>query len=152
MSAISSKMEEMSIDFRRETTSSLTTIRRQPIQPVAEYKCLGDVLDRKLQWDRCKELIQKKRGSKRLIFLKSWCLFLLFKMFYGAFVESVLRSGVICWFRRATEAQKNIQENHNHCYETARHRSERSSRHLLEIFHQSRESFIRAQEPAAGIC
>lgn len=70
MSAISSKMKDMSIDFRRETTSSLTTIRRQPIQPVAEYKCLGDVLDRKLKWDRCKELIQKKKGQQKPYFLK----------------------------------------------------------------------------------
>lgn len=72
-------------------------------------------------------------------------------LFYGAFVESVLHSGVIWWFRRATEAQKNTQKNHNHCHQTARHRSERSSRHIAEIFHQSRESFIRSQEPAAGI-
>ena len=81
----------------------------QPIQSVAEYKYLGVVLDNKLKWDKSTELINKK-SQQRLYFLKKLVLFdvnlSMLKMFYSAFVESVLTFGLTCWFGNATEAQK----------------------------------------------
>ncbi|KAK0135828.1 putative RNA-directed DNA polymerase from transposon X-element [Merluccius polli] len=105
------KTKEMSIDFRKDKsiTCSPTTISGQPIQSVTEYKYLGVVLDNKLKWEQHTEVIQKK-GQQRLYFLKKLVSFdvdqRITKMFYSAFVESVLTFGILCWFGNATEAQK----------------------------------------------
>lgn len=103
------KTKEMSIDFRKSKSSSCTSINGQIIQAVTEYKYLGVVLDEKLRWEQHTEMIQKK-GQQRLHFLKKLVSFevdlKIARMFYSAFVESVLTFGVLCWFGNATEAQK----------------------------------------------
>ena len=104
-----SKTKEMAIDFRRDKAFRSTVIQGQPIQSVHEYKYLGVVLDHKLKWEPYTELIQKK-GQQRLYFLKKLISFdvdcKMAKMFYTAYVESVLTFCMICWFGSAAEEQK----------------------------------------------
>lgn len=105
-----SKTKEMSIDFRRETSTHCSTIiKGEPIESVTEHKYLGVVLDHKLKWDQHTEQMAKK-GQQRLYFLKKLVTFgvdkKMLKMFYSAFVESVLTFCIVCWFGSATEAQK----------------------------------------------
>ncbi len=42
------KTKEMCIDFRKESSASVTTIKGEQIQSIEEYKYLGVVLDYKL--------------------------------------------------------------------------------------------------------
>lgn len=104
-----SKTKEMSIDFRKDKPTNPTVIGGQTIQSVTEYKYLGVVLDNKIRWEQHTEAIQKK-GQQRLHFLKKLVSFdvnpSITRMFYSAFVESVLTFAIICWFGNATVAQK----------------------------------------------
>ncbi|CDQ57272.1 unnamed protein product [Oncorhynchus mykiss] len=66
------KTKEMCIDFRMRTTpTSATSIRGQNIEIVEEYKYLGVLLDNKLQWSKCTDLIYKK-SQQRLFCLKKF--------------------------------------------------------------------------------
>lgn len=63
------KTKEMCIDFRKESSVSVTNIKGESIQSVDEYKYLGVVFDHKLRWDKWTETVNKK-GQQRLYFLR----------------------------------------------------------------------------------
>lgn len=104
-----SKTKEMEIDFRIAQSPNPTLLNGEPIQSVTEYKYLGVVLDHKLRWDVWSEKVNAK-SQQRMFFLRKLLSFnvgnRMVKMFYHAFIESVLSFGIICWFGNATEAQK----------------------------------------------
>lgn len=54
------KTKEMCIDFRKESSVSVTNIKGESIQSVDEYKYLGVVFDHKLRWDKWTETVNKK--------------------------------------------------------------------------------------------
>ena len=71
---------------------------------------LGIVLDADLNWNMWSDCLNKKT-QQRMYFLRKMLSFsvnkIMLKMFYCAFIESVLTFCIICWFGNASEAQKN---------------------------------------------
>ena len=101
----------MSIDFRTiKPPSRPSFINGEPIEAVRSYKYLGIVLDADLNWNMWSDCLNKKI-QQRMYFLRKLFSFnatkRMLKMFYCAFIESVLTFCIICWFGNASEAQKN---------------------------------------------
>ena len=67
---------------------------------VEEYKYLGVLLDNKLQWSKCSDLIYKT------VSFNVDCTIL--TLFYKSFIESILTFCIVCWFGNATVSQRNM--------------------------------------------
>ena len=92
----------MCIDFRRSAgTPSPSVIHGQQVDLVKNYKYLGTVIDSQLKFDMNCEVLCKK-GQQRMFCLRKLAKFqvdrTLLKMFYHAFIESVISFCLVCWY------------------------------------------------------
>ena len=84
------------------------------ICPTLGYKYLiGTIIDNKLRFDKNSEMLCKK-GQQRLFCFRKLARFQvdksLMKMFYCAFIESVISFGIICWYGNLSVKNKNSLE------------------------------------------
>lgn len=101
----------MIIDFRKSThPSEPTLIKGQTIEYVQSYKYLGTIIDEKLNFEKNCEALCKK-GHQRLYCLRKLSVFNLdrtiMKMFYHAFIESVLSFSTVVWYGHISLKAKN---------------------------------------------
>lgn len=106
-----SKTKEVCIDFRRATSPTLTsTIQGQSVEIVSSYKYLGTIIDDKLKFDENTDMLCKK-GQQRLYCLRKLARFnvdkSLMKLFYSAYIHSVITFSCICWYGNLAIKDKN---------------------------------------------
>lgn len=105
------KTKDMLIDFRKSThPSDPTLIKGQKIEYVQSYKYLGTIIDEKLNFEENCEAL-KKKGHQRLYCLRRLSVFNLdktiMKLFYHAFIESVLSFSILVWYGHISLKAKN---------------------------------------------
>ena len=106
-----SKTKELCIDFRRGPHPiENTIICDQPVEFVSSYKYLGTIIDNNLKFDVNTDMLCK-RGQQRLYCLRKLVRFnvskSLLKLFYCAYIHSVISFSLICWFGNLTVKDKN---------------------------------------------
>ena len=106
-----SKTKDMTIDFRAQTPNcDPTVIKGQSVECVESYKYLGTVIDSKLSFNKNCEAVCK-RGHQRLFYLRKLSSFYidktLLRLFYRAFIESVLSFALVSWFGNLSLQDKN---------------------------------------------
>lgn len=105
------KTKEMCIDFRRQPpVPHCSTIHNQTVEVVSSYEYLGTIIDNMLKFDVNCDMLCKK-GQQRLFCLRKLAKFQvdrsLMKMFYCAFIESVISFCIICWYGNLSVNDKN---------------------------------------------
>jgi len=108
-----SKTKEMSIDFRvrgKLIDDKQISINGEGIQSVEQYKYLGTVLDRNLNFSANTDALCKK-GQQRLHCLRKLRSFNVDKtlmcMFYRSYIESCISYSLMCWFNSLSVKNKN---------------------------------------------
>ena len=106
-----SKTKELLIDFRRGPhPTQNTVINGQPVEIVPSYKYLGTIIDSKLKFDENTDMLCKK-GQQRLFCLRKLARFhvdrSLMKLFYSAYIHSVISFSLICWYGNLSMKNKN---------------------------------------------
>ena len=106
-----SKTKELLVDFRRGPhPTQITVINGQPVEIVPSYKYLGTIIDSKLNFDENTAMLCKK-GQQRLFCLRKLARFhvdrSLMKLFYTAYIHSVISFSLICWFGNLSITNKN---------------------------------------------
>merc|ERR1712121_123852 len=87
-----------------------TTIHGQPVEIVSNYKYLGTIIDGNLKFDLNSDMLCKK-GQQRLFCLRKLARFnvniSLMKLFYSAYIHSVLSFSIICWYGNLSIKDRN---------------------------------------------
>ena len=106
-----SKAKELCIDFRHGPHPTQNTdICGQPVEIVPSYKYLGTIIDSNLKFDVNTDMLCKK-GQQRLFCLRKLARFNvdrdLMKLFYSAYIHSVISFSIICWYGNLAIKDKN---------------------------------------------
>lgn len=109
--SISISTKESCVDFRRSSPAPLcSVVHGQSVDLVTHYKYHGATFENKLKFDRNCELLCKN-GQQRLFCLRKFTKFqvgkTLIKMFYSAFIESIITFSTICWYGNLSNKDKN---------------------------------------------
>ena len=82
----------------------------ETVDIVKSYKYLGTIIDDKLKFDLNTDMLYKK-GQQRLYCLRKLAKFsidkTLMKLFYSAYIESVISFSIICWYGNLCVKDKN---------------------------------------------
>ena len=114
------KTKELVIDFRtREHSTGTTVIHGEDVEIVSSYKYLGTIFDDKLSWDENTNAVVKN-CTQRMYYLRKLNSFnvdrTIMKLFYSAFIESVLSfSFICCYFHLTVKNKKSLQGVVNTC-------------------------------------
>ena len=106
-----SKTKEICSDFRCAPPSpKKSVVNGQAVDIVTSYKYLGTIIDHKLKFDLNADMMYKK-GQQRLYCLRKLAKFnvdkTLMKLFYSAYIESVISFSIICWYGNLCVRDKN---------------------------------------------
>ncbi len=106
-----SKTKEMCIDCRQTPQNiQSSVVNGQTVDIVTNYRYLGTIIDGKLKFDLNSDILYKK-GQQRLYCLRKLAKFqvdkTLMKMFYSAYIESLICFSIICWFGNLCTRDKN---------------------------------------------
>ena len=91
-------------------TPQNSVVHGEQVDLVSTYKYLGTTFDNKLKFDvNCQMLC--KKGQQRLYCLRKLANFQvdksLMKLFYSAFIESIISFSIICWYGNLNLKDKN---------------------------------------------
>ena len=107
-----SKTKELVIDFRQKPSYLPDlVIKGEKVERVSQHKCLGTVLDSKLNFDQNTALIQEKYHSRMYLLQKlrnPSANPSVLQMFYRAFIESVLTFSFFGWFGSLSVKNKTV--------------------------------------------
>ena len=106
-----SKTKELCIDFRLSPQSPRKSLANgETVDIVKNYKYLGTIIDDKLKFDLNTDMMYKK-GQQRLYCLRKLAKFsidkTLMKLFYCAYIETVISFSIICWYGNLCVKDKN---------------------------------------------
>ena len=106
-----SKTKEMCVDFRKSSpVPQNSVVHGRQVELVDTYKYLGTTFDSKLRFDVNCEMLCKK-GQQRLYCLRRLATFRvdksLMRLFYSAFIESIISFSIICWYGNLNIKDKN---------------------------------------------
>ena len=106
-----SKTKELCIDFRLSPQSPRKSLANgETVDIVKNYKYLGTIIDDKLKFDLNTDMMYKK-GQQRLYCLRKLAKFsidkTLMKLFYSAYIETVISFSIICWYGNLCVKDKN---------------------------------------------
>ena len=109
------KTKELVVDFRRNVTDPIPDlfIDSERVERVDQYKYLGTIIDKGLNFDANTRSINKKCQSRLYCLQKLRSLHVereILSNFYRCFLESVLTFGFVCWFGGLSVANKNVLE------------------------------------------
>ena len=105
------KTKEIIFDFRRSSHShEPITIHGHPIEQVPEYKYLGTIIDKKLNWNPNSQVLAGK-ANQRLYFLRKLREFrvdnTILVLFYQSLLQSILTFSLVCMY--GNQSNENVK-------------------------------------------
>ena len=103
------KTKEMVVDFRKFPSHSPLYINGEIVELVDEYKYLGTILDKKLNFNSNVQQVYKKALS-RMYFVRQLRKLKIddkiMELFYTSIVQSVLTFAIVCWYGNCSVESK----------------------------------------------